>query len=341
MDSWTDEQKRKHILLSSAEVIRCQIILRTKLKTLTKGYLCTERRIKSSLGHIPPSTAIKMFDSYILPILEYNSTFWSTNSEILKIEKVQISYLKHVLNVRRQTPTVAVYAETGRFPLRLRQQLTTVNYWARLTNLPNQDVLNKCLKIQEKLHNAGQNNWYSKMRKVMTEVNLRDCQNAKPSSVSTEVKLKLYAKEQERIMNEVNDSDKFPKLRTYKLFKTNYCLEPYLNLNLSKKTWSNISRFRLSSHNLHIETGRHNIPKTPVEQRKCDKCKSNDVEDEIHCLLVCSNNISARNELLNKARGLIPNFDSLDRTEQFTLLLSDKRSELILALGSYLTKVMK
>ena len=179
------------------------------------------------------------------------------------------------------------------------------------------------------------------MRKLMKEVNLRDCQNAKPSSVSTEVKLKLYAKEQERIMNEVNDSDKFPKLRTYKLFKTNYCLEPYLNLNLSKKTWSNISRFRLSSHNLHIETGRHNIPKTPVEQRKCDKCKSNDVEDEIHCLLVCSNNISARNELLNKARGLIPNFDSLDRTEQFTLLLSDKRSELILALGSYLTKVMK
>ena len=73
------------------------------------------------------------------------------------------------------------------------------------------------LKIQEKLHNAGQNNWYSKMRKVMTEVNLRDCQNAKPSSVTTEVKLKLYAKEQERIINEVIDSDKFPKLWTYKL----------------------------------------------------------------------------------------------------------------------------
>ena len=95
------------------------------------------------------------------------------------------------------------------------------------------------------------------------------------------------------------------------------------------------------AHIIYTLTGRHNIPKTPVEQRKCDKCKSNDVEDEIHCLLVCSNNISARNELLNKARGLIPNFDSLDRTEQFTLILLDKRSELILALGSYLTKVMK
>ena len=70
----------------------------------------------------------------------------------------------------------------------------------------------------------------------MTEVSLRDFQIAKPSSVTTGVKLNLYAKEKERIINEVIDSDKFPKLRNYKLSKINYSLELYLTLNLSKKT---------------------------------------------------------------------------------------------------------
>ena len=81
--------------------------------------------------------------------------------------------------------------------------------------------------------------------------------------------------------------DKLPKLCTYKQYMRTYCVEPYLNLKISNKTYSNIARFRISSHNLKIETGRHNIPKTPIEQRICDKCSSNDVEDEFHCPMVC------------------------------------------------------
>ena len=43
---------------------------------------------------------------------------------------VLMSYLKCIFNIRKQTPTLNVYAETGRFPLTMRQTLTTVNYWA-------------------------------------------------------------------------------------------------------------------------------------------------------------------------------------------------------------------
>ena len=155
------------------------------------------------------------------------------------------------------------------------------------------------------------------------------------------MKFQLNDNEQTKILDGIKDSEKLPKLRTYKLFKTSYRLEPYLNLNLSRKTYSNIARFRLSSHNLKIETGRHNKPKTPVEERICDKCSSNNVEDEIHCLLTCDDNANPRVELMDKISNLIPNFNNLDKGSQFKSIMEDKRPAVIQALGSFLNKVMK
>jgi len=153
-------------------------------------------------------------------------------------------------------------------------------------------------------------------------------------------KLNLNTNEQSRILSEINDSDKQPKLRTYKLFKTNYCLEPYLTSNLPKKTYTNIARFRVSSHNLKIETGRHDKPKTPIEERKCDKCNGDEIEDELHCLIICSANVMPRIELFKKATNVIPNFFNLNNVEQFKALMANKEPELIYALGNFLNKVM-
>ena len=46
-----------------------------------------------------------------------------------------------------------------------------------------------------------------------------------------------------------------------------------------------ISKNRLSSHDLKIETGRHN--KTERKNRICDLCSLNDIEDEFHFTLIC------------------------------------------------------
>ena len=100
-----------------------------------KALFALQGKMKPCLGHISPALAIKMLDSHILPILEYNSMFWACNLQIPEMEKLQLGYLKNILNVRKQTPTLAVYAETGRFPLLIRQKLSTVNYWARLSKL--------------------------------------------------------------------------------------------------------------------------------------------------------------------------------------------------------------
>ena len=75
------------------------------------------------------------------------------------------------------------------------------------------------------------------------------------------------------------------KLETYCLFKLDTSCESYLNkITLNKYKFA-LSRFRLSSHNLALETGRYyNIPK---ENRICTLCNMNKIESEYHFLLVC------------------------------------------------------
>ena len=46
-----------------------------------------------------------------------------------------------------------------------------------------------------------------------------------------------------------------------------------------------ITRWRLSSHQLHIETGRYKRPRVTREERKCLVCDT--LEDEHHALFVC------------------------------------------------------
>ena len=77
--------------------------------------------------------------------------------------------------------------------------------------------------------------FHSKLVTIMTEANEPNWSTADPDVVVKKVKLELYKNEQTSILNEINDSNKLPKLRTYKRFKTSYCLEPCLNLNLPKK----------------------------------------------------------------------------------------------------------
>jgi hypothetical protein len=58
-------------------------------------------------------------------------------------------------------------------------------------------------------------------------------------------------------MAEINNTDSNPKLRTYKLFKSNFQFESYLSSPTNINHAIALAKFRISSHNLAIETGRY------------------------------------------------------------------------------------
>jgi hypothetical protein len=67
---------------------------------------------------------------------------------------------------------------------------------------------------------------------------------------------KYILKWQEELFRDNSNSDHGNKLRTYRLFKSNFCFEKYLEWGDYRKR-KNITRFRLSAHDLEIEKGRY------------------------------------------------------------------------------------
>ena len=75
------------------------------------------------------------------------------------------------------------------------------------------------------------------------------------------------------------------KLEYYCMFKTDFIYEKYLDDIKNVKLKTQLTRFRLCSHSLEIETGRYN----GIERndRKCKLCNQNTVESEYHFMLCC------------------------------------------------------
>ena len=80
-----------------------------------------------------------------------------------------------------------------------------------------------------------------------------------------------------------------PKLEFYNRVKDTFCKEQYLDYVNNYYDRANLTKLRISAHELHIETGRHkNIAR---EDRHCKWCKLSmgigTVEDEDHLLHTC------------------------------------------------------
>ena len=91
------------------------------------------------------------------------------------------------------------------------------------------------------------------------------------------------------------------KLRTYKLLKTRFGIEPYLESLPEKDLRRRLCSFSISTYRLRIERGRYCGEKS--EERLCDSCSM--FENEIHCLMQCNKYDTLRKKM----------FESLNATD--------------------------
>ena len=72
-----------------------------------------------------------------------------------------------------------------------------------------------------------------------------------------------------------------PKCYLYKYCVSNITLQYYLTKSVNMRIY--LTKFRLSSHNLLVETGRYHG--TERSDRKCTLCNLNTIEDDFHFIL--------------------------------------------------------
>ena len=111
------------------------------------------------------------------------------------------------------------------------------------------------------------------------------------------------------------------KLRTYRLFKHEYCTEPYVKEVINRQHRSALAKFRCGVAPLKIETGRYE--RIPHDQRFCFNC-ANKVEDEIHVLTECPLYDDLRQVLYQKAADSSGTFIHLSGNEKMCFVLSKR-----------------
>ena len=123
------------------------------------------------------------------------------------------------------------------------------------------------------------------------------------------------------------DRYKSQKLRYYNLYKYEKSPEEYLYFNISKYQRSLFAQFRCGILPLEIEIGRYS--NIPLENRICQVCDNDSIEDEIHFLCQCKKYDPIRNVLYMQAENVEPSFHSKDDIDKYVFLMSNLQKPVI------------
>ena len=114
----------------------------------------------------------------------------------------------------------------------------------------------------------------------------------------------------------------------------NFRFQPYLDVFKSVKLCSALTRLRVSSHRLMIETGRWQKPSSiPINERKCITCST--LEDEFHFVLECQLYKDLRQKFIHISYWHRPNMF------KFITLINSENTKTIKNLGLFIFYAFK
>ena len=262
--------------------------LNEKAKKALRPLICASFRF-----NLPAKTISRLFHTFVSPIILYSVENWAmlTDNKLKcfndmdifndttdsKVDVTHRKILKHILGLSKSCPNIAVYGETGEIPLSLKGYRLMLNYWNRLTNLPEKSLAKKAL-----LENINlRTNWILTIEKLLKTFNLIELNSTeKIFKKTTKENIPKYYK---RLWKRKLTDPTLSRLQIYKIINSEFTTPKHIGLPLHMRKI--ISKIRCSDHQLEIEKGRHlNIPR---EQRFCTICADGAIEDEEHFLLKC------------------------------------------------------
>ena len=199
----------------------------------------------------------------VKPILLYSSEIWSMFEKQTKrknilalentfkdqhIEKLNIKFCKYLLGVNKKASNLAVRGELGRYPLYIDVVLSMIKYWIRFHDHKNKisdNLLTEALKENYSMSEENQHCWLTCIKTILYEIGMNDiyhnpakCTKKTIKDIQTRLKLRYVRKWQQDVAcikpDKVTKEDT-NKLRTYKIFKTNFKQEKYLSLIITLK----------------------------------------------------------------------------------------------------------
>ena len=220
-----------------------------------------------------------------------------------------------------------VYCELGRVPLIIIRKIRLFKYWASLKSTSN-CILKTCFDDMM----CNENDWISNIRNELDNIGLGSLflkSNIDKVDINI-IKQRLKDNWQQHIFSDINRSSRGT---LYQHLIDHFCLQSYLNKPVDDIYRKYITKMRLCSHDLKIESGRYqNLPRN---ERICECCNLNDLEDEYHFILKCPAYNHLRSVYIKRYYSVRPSMFKLVQ------LLTSNNVKDLCNLGKYLYKACK
>ena len=299
-------------------------------------------RKKVNFHNLPAKLAVKIFDSVLSPILLYNSEVWgaSTDGDLNKwdktpTEKAHVRFCKIYLGVNKKATNIACRGELGKFPLIFNIYKRMFKYISEIYTIPNSTVVKQAVIMSKKEFLNKKPSLNTNLWKILKtcdpSIEINQLENLSTSQIT-----KFINNSKEKYTNfwrhKLKNSSKMSFLTD---IKTNYELEVYLISIKNPTQRRTLTQFRTSSHTLKIERGRYN--NVPREERLCEYCDSQEIEDEYHFALSCNYYEKYRNDLVCKLQSHIPTITKFETNEDLIQIVSSKDPILTIIFSKYIT----
>lgn len=261
-----------------------------------------------------------MFESFVVPIMDYASPIWGTR-RYDGCAVIQNRAMRTFLGVGKCAPLPAIYNDMQWNSAFVRQQASAVRYFMRLTRMPNTRLTRHIFEWDYSLALSGRKSWCRDIQVILRKCDmghLFDRQHWHDNSVNgthyaTLTRLSEIESQQNRLAGET-----MSRLRHYNAVSAvpieHNGAQPYLQLDRRQRAV--VAKLRTGTLPLAIETGRYR--RIAREQRLCLSCERSVIEDELHFLFHCEKYSDIRRHTITPLRDNEP-IDTLAR------ILNDKQ----------------
>jgi len=228
-----------------------------------------------------------LFDSLVGSVLNYSAEVWG-NHRASDIEKIHNKFCRKVLRVKNSTNLECLYGELGRIPYFIMRKIIMVKYWIRLLAMDDRSIplyIYKMLKYDvDRNMSYNGTNWAHQIKSILDSIGMSDLwlhQYEIEINIAP-IKQRIIDTYKQSWYTRINNSS---RLDFYSSIKHDLKFETYLDNIQDQRYRIALTRLRVSSHKLAIETGRY--INQARNERYCKQCNMNKTESEYHFLLVC------------------------------------------------------
>ena len=197
-----------------------------------------------------------------------------------------------------------------------------LRFWNRPITMKDDRLTKQIFNVQ--YQHETPNSWCTNVKDIFSILGKVNMYNQKLPCNLKEIEDLLYENAEKEWKEVV---EKKPKLRTFKTFKGDCKTSDYVKWTINRFDRSLFAKFRSGILQLRVESGRFNNIK--LEDRICELCDDQKIEDEFHFLCVCQKYSDLRTTLFNSVSSKHEQFTNMNLNDRFKFLIINCAKDVI------------